>query len=237
MIFVGASFASNCIGGSSSGGGSDSGGGGTTPSISVASPVITISESDGITITCSTLGATIRYTTDGTLPSTTNGSIYGASFFPSESCTIKAIAYLNGTTSSITSKTYTKADDTEPDDGNLNKNVVLGFYSSGNGAFWADGMAYDGSTISGWATTGKMPVVASKSIKIEGLEGKVGIVKFGTDGKFTSGGREVLTSPYTMDGFDGYLAINVTTSSSSNPSSSTAVISVETLQNAIVIQE
>ena len=81
-------------------------GGGSTPSI-VASPAITLS-GNSCTITCSTSGATIKYTLDGSTPSASNGSTYSGAITLNSSCTIKAIAIKTGmTNSSVTSKTYT----------------------------------------------------------------------------------------------------------------------------------
>ena len=72
----------------------------TTPSISVADNVVTISVYGG--------GSTIYYTTDGTTP--TNASAeYSAPFSVTESCTIKAIGYDNtyGNASKVKEYTYT----------------------------------------------------------------------------------------------------------------------------------
>ncbi len=49
-----------------------------------------------ITITSQTQGAVIRYTTDGTLPTETNGTIYTQPFIVSETTTINAVAFLSG---------------------------------------------------------------------------------------------------------------------------------------------
>ena len=91
-------------------------GGGSTPSI-VASPAIILS-GNSCTITCSTSGATIKYTLDGSTPSASNGSTYSGAITLNSSCTIKAIAIKTGMTdSSVVSKTYTTpvASDVEVD--------------------------------------------------------------------------------------------------------------------------
>ncbi|MDP4290230.1 MAG: chitobiase/beta-hexosaminidase C-terminal domain-containing protein [Bacteroidota bacterium] len=49
-----------------------------------------------ITITSSTVGATIKYTTDGSTPSQTNGILYSSPIPISTSTSIKAIAYMTG---------------------------------------------------------------------------------------------------------------------------------------------
>lgn len=55
-------------------------------------------------------GATIYYTTDGTEP-TDKSTKYTGPFYITETTTVKAIAYLNGTASKVAEKTFTK---TEP---------------------------------------------------------------------------------------------------------------------------
>lgn len=51
-----------------------------------------ISSTSEITITCATEGASIYYTTDGSEPSATNGTLYSAPFSLSAAATVKAIA-------------------------------------------------------------------------------------------------------------------------------------------------
>lgn len=68
----------------------------------------TYTSTQNVTITTSTSGATIRYTTDGSNPSPTTGTIHSGSIAISTTSTLKAIAYKNGMTdSSIASATYT----------------------------------------------------------------------------------------------------------------------------------
>ena len=76
-----------------------------TPNITLAAGTYTSVQTT--TITCETTGATIRYTTDGTEPSTTNGTVYTEAININESMTIKAIAYKDGMANSeIASKDY-----------------------------------------------------------------------------------------------------------------------------------
>ena len=49
-----------------------------------------------VTISCDTVGAEIYYTTDGSIPSETNGNLYSSSFEITTSTTIKAIALKDG---------------------------------------------------------------------------------------------------------------------------------------------
>lgn len=81
----------------------------------VATPVISpesgnFTETQQVTITCETSGATIYYTTDGSTP-TTSSTAYSAPFTVSETTTVKAIAVLNGyTDSEVAEATYTKVE-------------------------------------------------------------------------------------------------------------------------------
>jgi hypothetical protein len=81
---------------------------GSTPvQQTVATPVINISGNTA-TITCATSGATIKYTTDGSTPSASNGSTYSSAITLNASCTIEAIAIKSGmTNSSVASQRYT----------------------------------------------------------------------------------------------------------------------------------
>ena len=61
-----------------------------------------------MTISDATSGATIRYTTNGTTPSETVGTIYASAVSIPSTTTLKAIAYKSGSTdSAVTSGTYT----------------------------------------------------------------------------------------------------------------------------------
>ena len=97
----------------------------------VTTPVIdpegdTFTGAHSITITCATDGATIKYTTDDSDPSSSNGTTIasGSSFTLSCSGTVKAIAYKDGMEDSeIASETYTiKVPDPtfSPDGGDFN---------------------------------------------------------------------------------------------------------------------
>jgi regulation of enolase protein 1 (concanavalin A-like superfamily) len=71
-------------------------------------PAGTYSSAQTVTISTTTSGASIRYTTDGSTPSETAGTLYNGPVTVSATATIKAIAYASGMTdSSIASATYT----------------------------------------------------------------------------------------------------------------------------------
>jgi hypothetical protein len=61
-----------------------------------------------VSLACSTAGATIRYTLDGTEPTRSNGATYTGAFEVSHTATVKAVAILNGRTdSAVANGTYT----------------------------------------------------------------------------------------------------------------------------------
>ena len=68
----------------------------------------TYSAAQNVTISTTTSGASIRYTTNGTTPSATVGTVYSSPVAISASSTLQAIAYETGlTNSAITSGAYT----------------------------------------------------------------------------------------------------------------------------------
>lgn len=85
----------------------------------VASPTFSpnggeVSEGQALTLTSGTVGASIRYTTNGDNPSSTVGTLYDPNNKPTITVpvTIKAIAYKSGMTdSSIVSRSFTIADE------------------------------------------------------------------------------------------------------------------------------
>ncbi|HTB81291.1 MAG TPA: choice-of-anchor tandem repeat GloVer-containing protein [Opitutaceae bacterium] len=68
----------------------------------------TYASAQNVTITSTTGGATIRYTTDGSTPTETVGTVYSGPVAVSTTATLKAIAYASGfTDSTVTSGLYT----------------------------------------------------------------------------------------------------------------------------------
>ena len=120
--------------GGSGGSGSESGGSGSDP-VTVASPVISITDGN-VTITCTTIGATIYYTTNGTTP-TINSTAYAEPFTVEDGITVKAIAAKDGVLSSVASKTYTASSGgtdpspSEPDDPVVEKDYAYYGFLSG----------------------------------------------------------------------------------------------------------
>ena len=79
----------------------------------VEAPTVTISTSGSVTLACATSGAAIYYTTDGSAP-TSSSTKYSSAFTVASGTTVKAIAVKDGTSSSVTSQTYTKASVSAP---------------------------------------------------------------------------------------------------------------------------
>jgi hypothetical protein len=98
-------------GGGSNGGGSEQNGGSEQQSESVTAPEISgtspFTDSTQVTIQ-GPQGAEVRYTTDGSNP-TAESSLYSEAITLSTTTTIKAIAILDGETSEVASKTFTKS--------------------------------------------------------------------------------------------------------------------------------
>ena len=65
----------------------------TYNNLSIEKPEISISSSGEVTITCATAGVTIRYTTNGTDPTSSSGTVYTGPFSVPNLTTVKAIAY------------------------------------------------------------------------------------------------------------------------------------------------
>ena len=85
-----------------------------------------------ITLATTTADAEIRYTTDGTEPSSTHGATYGGPVRVDKSETLRAVAFKsNGATSDVSQATYTKV------------GHVLGVRGSSASAVWTVGGYYD----------------------------------------------------------------------------------------------
>jgi endo-1,4-beta-D-glucanase Y len=94
---------------------SSGGGGGTTASPTFSPAPGSYTTAQSVALSCATSGATIRYTTDGSTPSSTVGTIYSAPITVSTTTTIRAIAYATGLTDSpVASSTYTITTGTGP---------------------------------------------------------------------------------------------------------------------------
>ena len=84
-----------------------------TPTFSVEEGFYT--ETKSVSISCETTGATIKYTTDGTTPSESNGLVYSSPVSVAQTTTIKAIAIYEGyDDSEVATATYTINNATHP---------------------------------------------------------------------------------------------------------------------------
>ncbi len=85
----------------------------TPPPLQVAAPAFnpaggTYTSAQSVTVSSVTSGASIRYTTNGTTPTSTTGTVYSGPLTISATTALKAIAYKSGMSdSAITSATYT----------------------------------------------------------------------------------------------------------------------------------
>ena len=110
-------------GGTAGSGSADSGnsgnGGQSGNQQTVAAPTVSgttpFEESTQVTIS-GLSGSEIRYTTDGTTP-TSGSTLYSGPFTLSDSATVKAIAIKDGVTSAVTTKSFTKGSGGGDDDG------------------------------------------------------------------------------------------------------------------------
>lgn len=84
-------------------------------------------------------GATIRYTTDGTDPTSTTGSVYSTALTLSETTTVKAISVKNGLVSGVVSKVFTKSNTSA-----ITETLIVG--SNGN-TTWTNGEKTASATV------------------------------------------------------------------------------------------
>lgn len=108
---------------------------GSVPVTTVSAPVFSpngglINAATQVTIHSDTEGAAIYYTTDGTTPSVTNGTLYSSAITVAATTTIKAIAIKDGDSSAVTTVTFTYTDGPITDN-NVNRNSLSGHYVAG----------------------------------------------------------------------------------------------------------
>ena len=107
-----------------------------TPTFSVAGG--TYASAQTVAISTATAGATIRYSTDGSTPSSTSGSVYNGAVTVAATATVKAIAYKSGwNDSSVMAATYTIAPPSSTTGTTIRVNAGGPSYTDGSGHVWS----------------------------------------------------------------------------------------------------
>lgn len=150
-----------------------------------------------VSLNCATTGATIRYTTDGTIPTSTS-SVYSGSITVSSSTTIKAYAVKSGMTNSdVVSATYTISPVTQQvaaptfsiPEGTYNTAQTVSLNCATTGAV----IRY---TVDGTIPTSSSPVYSSPITVTETTTIKAYTVKSGmTDSNVVSAAYTISTTP------------------------------------------
>ncbi|MBE0605157.1 MAG: chitobiase/beta-hexosaminidase C-terminal domain-containing protein, partial [Deltaproteobacteria bacterium] len=134
-----------------------------TPTFSPVAGTYTTAQS--VTLSTSTPGATIRYTTDGSTPTSTTGTVYSGPIGVSTTTTIRAIAYLTGwTNSAVASAAYTITG-TVSGAGRIAAGAYHTVAVKSDGTVWAWGYNYSGQLGDGTTTDRSLPV------RVTGLSG------------------------------------------------------------------
>lgn len=133
----------------------------------VAAPVFspaggTYTTAQNVTISTATSGATIRYTTNGTTPTSTTGTIYSSPVNLAATATLQAIAYKSGLTdSTVTSATYTITSSPPPQVAAPTFSPAAGTYSSAQNVTLSSSTS--GATIR-YTTNGTAPTSSSGTV-------------------------------------------------------------------------
>jgi hypothetical protein len=150
----------------------------------------TFSSPQTVAISTTTSGASIRYTTDGSTPSETAGTLYTGSISISTTTTLKAMAFKTGMTdSTITTGIYTitlppSAPVFSPGAGTYTSAPTVTITSSGATAIY---YTTDGSTPTSSSTHYTSPIVISTSLTLEAI------------GTNSAGTSPVTTGQYTIN--------------------------------------
>jgi len=125
----------------------------TSSAVTVATPVFspgggTYGSAQNVTISDSTGGASIRYTLDGSTPTSTTGTLYSGAVNISSTATLKAVGYESGdTTSAVASSTYTISSSEGPFGGTAA--AIPGTVQAENYDTGGQGVAYNVTSING----------------------------------------------------------------------------------------
>ena len=157
-----------------------------TPTFSVAEGEYDVAQN--VTISCTTEGTTIHYTTDGSMP-TSSSTAYSSAIPITTTTTLKAIAIKDGVESDVASATYTMIRPAAP-----TFDVEEGIF---NAAFTLHLSAADGATIY-YTTDGSTPT-SSNTAYIDGISipaGDITVNAIAVKNGLTS---DVATATYTYD--------------------------------------
>jgi poly(beta-D-mannuronate) lyase len=172
----------------------------------VADPIFTpaggsFSGPVSVTITSSTSGASIRYTTDGSTPTATAGTLYSGAFTISSTTSVKAIAFKSGLPDSgVSTATYTITNPSvaapifNPAPGTFNAPVTVSMSTSTGGAsirYTTDGSMPTSS--SGTVYTG--PITISATTPLNAIAYATGL----PDSTVTSGTYTINTGGGTLN--------------------------------------
>jgi len=104
-----------------------------------------------VAITCATSGATIRFTTDGSTPTETSGTVYASPVLVDRSLTLKAVAYRTGwTTSAVTTGEYKRV--------GIAAGVMHTLLAKSDGTVWAWGGNLEGQLGDGTTNRSSAPI-------------------------------------------------------------------------------
>lgn len=136
----------------------------------------TYGSSRSVTITSATSGATIRYTTDGSTPTSTSGTVYSGAVSITANTTLKAIAYKSAMNDSTVSTAFYIINT----GGGTVINPASGFYNQGLGAGYTSNFSVEFDVVPGSDPIDA--VVGLSDGNISGYTGMATIVRFNTSG-------------------------------------------------------
>ena len=190
----------------------------------------TYTSAQTVTISSATSGASIRYTTDGSTPTATTGTVYSAPITISSTTTLKAIAYKSGMTdSSVTTGTYTistivSAPVFSPAAGTYTSAQTVTISSATSGAsirYTTDGSTPTAST----GTVYSAPITLSSTTTLKAIAYKSGM----TNSSVTSGTYTITSSTGTgqitrevWENIGNGTAVSVLTSNANYPNNPTS---------------
>lgn len=175
-------------------------------------PPGTYATAKNVAITTTTAGATIRFTTDGSAPTATHGTIYSSPVRIAKSLSLKAVAYKTGyTTSAVTTGEYKRI--------GVAAGALHAVLAKSDGTVWAWGGNTEGQVGNG--TTNPSPtatLVAGLSDVVDVAAGYYHSVALKSDGTVWAWGRNLLgqlgdgtstqqLSPVQTQGISGVIAV------------------------------